>query len=277
MRPAVLLRLAFGLLAVDSVVASPCIPGTTTTAVTSAASTETSSDTAELTTSVASATSTTAESSIEASASSTVTQSSVETSASSIETTVSSATTDSTTTIGDTTTSTTSTAPTVTFSIVATGSGPVEGKGLQTYPRSNSVALFTNDFGGSSIRPFHIDAEGRLINDQGFYLCGYYQMINIALNAPAEVGTCDTEYPLAQAFLKCQETADLKLTCSIPAITCVAGGNPNDIFGMPTCEAAAGTWDSLYFADRGPGDVLHIGAANAGGDYSPIELTIQVV
>ncbi|KAL2669994.1 hypothetical protein Neosp_014873 [[Neocosmospora] mangrovei] len=247
--------------------------GTTTTAVGSTTSTETSSATAESTTSTV-----TAESSTETSVSSTDTQSSVEISTSSTSTeTSASATTDFTTTTGDMTASTTSTAPTVTFSIVAAGSGPVQGNGLQTYPNPNSVALFRTDIGGGdSVRPFHLDAEGRLINDQGFYLCGYYDAYGENLDAPAEVITCNDEYPLIQAFLKCQQTVGLKLTCSIPAITCVPG-DPNDFDETPTCEAAAGTWDNLYTSESGPGIALFIGIANAESYYDPVELGVQVV
>ncbi|KAI8674577.1 hypothetical protein NCS57_00355900 [Fusarium keratoplasticum] len=237
MRSALLLQLAFGLLAVDSAAASPCRPGTTTTAVTSTASYETSSSMAGSTTSVASSASSTTESSVETSASSTISEgisifsTTTETSASSAsETTASSSTTEATTT------STTSTAPTVTFSIVATGSGPVEGENLETYDRSNNVAVFGQSF-DTSARPFYIDAQGRLINDQDFYLCGFYDGSNETPNVPAEVGTCVDESPMARVFLKCQTTADLQLTCSIPAISCV--GDPNAFFGTdPICVPA---------------------------------------
>ncbi|RSL79542.1 hypothetical protein CEP52_017510 [Fusarium oligoseptatum] len=288
MRSAALLRLAFGLLAVDSVVAGPCIPPGTTTAVTSTASTEASSTTAESTTSTV-----TTESSVETSASSTVSQSSAETSSStvSVETSASStvteistssatettATTDSITSTGDMTTSTTSTAPTPTFSILAVGGGAVEGNNLLSYNLDNAFVLFRTDIGsGNSARPYHIDSQGRLVNDQGFYLCGYYEPDNTDLERPAVVVTCNNEYPLTRSFLTCQQTTDLKVTCSIPAITCVPG-DPNDPWSEPDCQAAAGTWDNLYTAEVGPGIGVHIGPPNAANYYVPVEFGIQIV
>ncbi|KAJ4201604.1 hypothetical protein NW767_006691 [Fusarium falciforme] len=256
------------------------------------------------TTSLASSASSTTKSSAETSASSTVSQSSVETSSSTAstetsassttsdgtsisstatetsassasETTASSSTTDFTTTTAATTTSTTSTAPAVTFSIVATGSGPVEGENLETYDRSNSVAVFGQSF-DSSARPFSIDTQGRLINDQNFYLCGFYDGSDDTPNVPAEVGTCVDESPMARVFLKCQSTADLQLTCSIPAISCV--GDPNAFPGTdPTCVPADGTWGNFYVLEIGPGEVLYIGDSNAPSYYNPLGLSIQEV
>ncbi|RSL68865.1 hypothetical protein CEP53_002409 [Fusarium sp. AF-6] len=279
MRSTVLLRLAFGLLAVDSVVAGPCIPPGTTTAVTSTASTEASSTATEPTSSTV-----TTESSVETS-SSTVSQSSAETSASSTATEISTssatettATTDSTTTTGDMTTSTTSSAPTPTFSLVAIGGGDVSGNSLKSYDADDAFVLFRTDIGGgNSIRPYHIDSQGRLVNDQGFYLCGYYEPINEDLDHPAIVVTCNSEVPVYRAFLTCQLAADLKVTCSIPAIACVPG-DPNDPWSEPDCQATAGTWDNLYTAAAGPGIGLEIGPPNAGNDYEiPVELGYQEV
>ncbi|RSL84306.1 hypothetical protein CEP51_004015 [Fusarium floridanum] len=271
MRSAALLRLAFGLLAVDSVVAGPCIPPGTTTAVTSTASTEASSTTAESTSSTV-----TTESSVETS-SSTVSQSSTETSSStiSVETT---ATTDSTTTTGDMTTSTTSSAPTPTFSLVAIGGGAVSGNSLKSYDADNAFVLFRTDIGGgNSIRPYHIDSQGRLVNDQGFYLCGYYEAVNGDLDRPAIVVTCNSETPVYRSFLTCQLAADLKVTCSIPAIACVPG-DPNDPWSEPDCQETAGTWDNLYTTEAGPGIGLEIGPPNIGNDYEiPVELGYQEV
>ncbi|KAH7228419.1 hypothetical protein B0J15DRAFT_411234 [Fusarium solani] len=271
MRSALLLQLAFGLLAVDSAAASPCRPVETSVSSTvSQSSVETSS-----TTSVISTTS------IETSASSTtsdgtsISSTTTETSASSSSETNTSSSTIGFTTTEATTTSTTSTAPTVTFSIVATGSGPVEGENLETYDRSDSVAVFGQSF-DSSARPFYIDAQGRLINDQDFYLCGFYDGSNDTPNVPAEVGTCVDEYPMARVFLKCQTTADLQLTCSIPAISCV--GDPNAFpWTDPTCVPADGTWGNFYVVETGPGEVLCIGDSNAPSYYNPLGLSIQEV
>ncbi|KAF4986283.1 hypothetical protein FDECE_16033, partial [Fusarium decemcellulare] len=279
MRSAVLLRVALGLLVVDSAVAGPCRPTTSMTisALTSSASVDTSSATSvEPTASVASATSSSStESSVETSESSTATstvstetsaftesESSTETSASSTasvemssfttsqsstETSASSASTDYTTSTTTETTSTTSTAPEITFSIAATGSGPAAGKGLHTYNHDQTAALFdfSPDFsasiGNPEVRPFNIDGEGRLINDQGWYLCGTYDLTSDLLDAPAVVSTCNSpgEPPLGRVFLRCQVTVNYKLTCSIPALTCVAPATP---LLDPTCETGTGTW-----------------------------------
>ncbi|KAJ3540211.1 hypothetical protein NM208_g5165 [Fusarium decemcellulare] len=284
MRFSVLFRVALGLLAVESAVAGPCRPTTsmTTSALTSSASTETSSATSvESTTSLASATSSAStEDSVETSESSTATSTvSVDTSTSTVsesstETSTSSATTDFTTTTTTETTSTTSTAPEITFSIAASGSGPVAGKSLYTYTREEFPALFDYNSDAGSLpeaRSYHIDSEGRLINDQGWYLCGVYDTRN---NLPAEACTCKTEAPLRRAFLKCQVTADYKLTCSIPSLTCVA---PDFFFDPPICTTSTDTWTHLTSRNRGTvGTALCIGDGNAPSNYSPLELSVMV-
>ncbi|KAH7228417.1 hypothetical protein B0J15DRAFT_411237 [Fusarium solani] len=280
MRSVIFLRLALGLLAVDSAVAGPCRISETTLAGTSTVSVDTSSVSSvesstfvESSSSVDSATSSaTASSSVEISASSTVT--SVETSASptftesSVETSASSATT-------TTTTPTNSTesvwVPIPTFSVLATGQGPVEGKGLRTSNADSFSASFDPDF-GLEVRPFTIDDQGRMINDQGWYLCGQYAGTIYDPNAPAEVVTCDSEQPLTRAFLTCAQTEDRKVTCSIPAIICEA--QPGDLF-FATCEPAPGTWDNLYTRNVGPGYVLNIGDSSAPDYYYPIELSVE--
>lgn len=137
------------------------------------------------------------------------------------------------------------------------------------------MAVFGQSF-DTSARPFYIDAQGRLINDQDFYLCGFYDGSNETPNVPAEVGTCVDESPMARVFLKCQTTADLQLTCSIPAISCV--GDPNAFFGTdPICVPADGTWGNFYVMEIGPGEVLYIGDSNAPSYYNPLGLGIQEV
>ncbi|KAH7254316.1 uncharacterized protein BKA55DRAFT_539148 [Fusarium redolens] len=196
MRSAIHLRLAYGLLAIGSAVASPCKPPTTTSAATPGAATETS-----LVTSVASTTEDVS------ATSSAVVESSVETSVSSAETTASSTeAADSSITIETSATSaaeTTSTAPIPTFTMFASGSNAVAGRSLQSYGRDNAVVVFdpATDEDNPSVRQYSIDSQGRLVNDLGWFLCGYYSVTNEEVNKPATVVTCHSETPSQTAFL----------------------------------------------------------------------------
>ncbi|EWG38492.1 hypothetical protein FVEG_01694 [Fusarium verticillioides 7600] len=202
MRSPTVLRLAFCLLTAGYTIASPCKPSSvaTTYARSSAISTGTSSET-----SFASSTDQPATTSVlSESVTGTYPSSSVELSTSIIsqisETTAESSTIESTTaeptTIKSTTTtagaSTTETIPVPTFSLFATGQGPVEEEGVHTYDNDGSVAVFDPSpiFGDASVRPYTIDSQGRLVNDQGFFLCGFYIATNVNLDSPASVGTC---------------------------------------------------------------------------------------
>ncbi|KAM6527404.1 hypothetical protein FSOLCH5_003473 [Fusarium solani] len=125
------------------------------------------------------------------SASSTSTESSVETSASS----ATDSTIATTATVAPTTSTEPAWVPIPTFSVLATGQGPVEGKGLRTSNADSFSASFDPDF-GLEVRPFTIDDQGRIINDQGLYLCGQHAGTVYDPNVPAEVVTCDSEQPL---------------------------------------------------------------------------------
>ncbi|KAJ4201603.1 hypothetical protein NW767_006690 [Fusarium falciforme] len=221
----------------------------------------------------------TASSSVETSASSTVT--SVETSASStstessVETSASSAITDSKIATTTTTTPTTSTepgwVPIPTFSVLATGQGPVEGKSLRTSNLDSFSASFDRDF-GLEVRPFAIDDQGRMINNQGWYLCGQYAGTVYNPNVPAEVVTCDSEQPLPRAFLTFAQSEDRKVTCSIPAV--IREAQPADLF-FATYEPAPGTWNNLYTSNIGSASVLNIGDSSAPDYYYHIELNVE--
>ncbi|KAG5659909.1 hypothetical protein KAF25_003431 [Fusarium avenaceum] len=278
MRSVSLFRVAFGLLAVEHVAASPCKPIlTATSAATSVVSTETSlvsslgSATIATTTSVASATSAAA------------TDSSAETTDSSatLETSTASISIESVaTTTAVPTTQTTSAEPMPTFTILATGQGPVEGKGLQTFPYDNALVAFDAPPGGNpdlnaKVLPFTIDSQGRLVNTAGYFLCGLYSPTNFLLDAPAAVTTCHEETPLQRVFLTCKLTTELKVQCSIPAVTCVSTGDAP--WDFPTCQAASGTWGVLSTYIRGPGYVLFIGNENTPSYYNRLELGAQKV
>ncbi|KAL6918278.1 hypothetical protein FSST1_009773 [Fusarium sambucinum] len=276
MRSVTLFRVAFGLLAVDFVAASPCKP--LSSVATSDGPTETSlissiesATTIETATSAASITSTAAA------------ESSVETSEPLVaqETSATSNTIEViTTTTAAPTTETTSAEPMPTFTVLATGSGPMTGRGLQTYPYDNAMAAFDAPPGGNpdlnaKVSPFTIDSQGRLVNSLGWFLCGYYSPMNFMLDAPAVVTTCHVEIPLQRVFLTCKLTAELKVQCSIPAVKCVSTGDAP--WDFPTCSAAAGTWGVFSTAIKGPGHVLHIGNDNPPDYYDRLELNIQKV
>jgi hypothetical protein len=155
----------------------------------------------------------------------------------------------------------------------------MEGRSLQSYPAAGNVVVFDPPANQGSFpavpRPFTIDKEGRIVNDMGLFLCGYYITYGSG-NLPAEVGTCDSEFELQRAFLICKLAAGDKVTCEIPAISCVAE-NPNDIFADAVCEKAAGSWSTLSIRITGPGHVLHIGPEDAPSYYERTELGIQRV
>ncbi|EWZ00281.1 hypothetical protein FOYG_00164 [Fusarium oxysporum NRRL 32931] len=298
MRSIIHLRLAFGLLAIGSAVASPCKPLSATTtsgaisvAVTAATSTETS-----LATSIASTTedgdatsSTVVESSTETSVSSAETSaSSAETSDSSItvETSAASATTDYTTetttaepTTTDLTTTaaeTTSSAAIPTFTMFASGSNAVADRSLQSYNRGSTVAVFdpATDDDNPSTRPYSIDSQGRIVNDLGWFLCGYYGATNEELNKPATVVTCHSETPLQTAFLTCELSGSFGVECSVPAISCVSSGSADM---PPTCVAATGTWSLNSVGTRAFGHTWQIGSSDTPANYERMTMSVREV
>jgi hypothetical protein len=128
----------------------------------------------------------------------------------------------------------------------------------------------------AKVLPFTIDSQGRLVNNAGFFLCGYYSATSSQLDAPAVVTTCHVETPLQRVFLTCKLTAELKVQCSIPAVSCVSTGEAP--WSIPACQAASGTWGVLSTFVRGPGHVLHIGSDNKTPDYyDRLELGVQKV
>ncbi|PCD42834.1 hypothetical protein AU210_005359 [Fusarium oxysporum f. sp. radicis-cucumerinum] len=291
MRSIIHLRLACGLLAIGSAVASPCKPLSATTtsgaisvAVTAATSTETS-----LATSVASTTedgeatsSTVVGSSTETSASSAETSGSsitVETSAASATTefTTETTTAEPTTTVLTTTAAeTTSSAAIPTFTMFASGSNAVAGRSLQSYNRGSTVAVFdpATDDDNPSTRPYSIDSQGKIVNDLGWFLCGYYGATNEELNKPATVVTCHSETPLQTAFLTCELSGTFGIECSVPAISCVSSGSTNM---PPTCVAATGTWSLNSVGVRAFGHTWQIGSSDTPANYERMTMSIREV
>ncbi|KAF5684327.1 hypothetical protein FCIRC_4031 [Fusarium circinatum] len=300
------LRVAFALLAISSAAASPCIASLvisaattsgaisatiTSTAVTSDASGETS-----LVTSVASTTedeSATSSTVVESSTKTIV--SSAETSASSVETSDSSiiietsaatttteataetttaepTTTDATTTVAETTSST----AIPTFTMFASGSNAVAGRSLQTYNRDGTVAVFdpATDDDNPSVRQYFIDAQGRLVNDLGWFLCGYYGATNDELNKPATVAVCHSETTLQTAFLTCELDGPFAIECSVPAMSCVSSGSASM---PPTCIPTTGYWRLNSVGVRPFGHTWQIGGSDTPDKYERMIMSIREV
>ncbi|PNP74115.1 hypothetical protein FNYG_12559 [Fusarium nygamai] len=295
------LRLAMGLLAIGSAVASPCKPSTTTSAATSAtiisttvtseASTETSfANSLASTTEDGEATSSTVvESSTETFASSAETSaSSADASVSSVtvETSVASTTADSTTettTAEPTTTDvtstvveTTSSAAIPTFTMFASGSNAVAGSSLETYNRDGTLAIFdpATEDDNPSARQYSIDSQGRIVNDLGWYLCGYYGATNEELNKPATVVTCHSETPLQTAFLTCELSGPFGIECSVPAMSCVSSGSASM---PPTCIPTTGTWSVNSVGVRAFGHTWQIGGSDTPATYERMAMSIREV
>ncbi|KAG5747110.1 hypothetical protein H9Q72_010309 [Fusarium xylarioides] len=167
--------------------------------------------------------------------------------------------------------SSTETNPEPTFSLFATGQSPIEGDGLHTYDNDGSVAVFDPSpiFGDASVRPYTIDSQGRLVNDQGFFLCGFYIATNVNLDSPASIGTC-TSSGTKKAFLNCQLTAELTISCSVPGQSCVS--NPN---GEPLCEETVEPWSVWSVGTVVVGHGLHIGPSDTPDSFDRIGLRVE--
>ncbi|KAI1030163.1 hypothetical protein LB504_010451 [Fusarium proliferatum] len=302
MRSVIHLRVAFGLLAIGSAVASPCKPPsvTTTSAVTSATISTTVTSDASTEASVSTSFASTTED--EGATSSTVVESSTETFVYSTETSASSAetsdasitvetstasatttyttevttaeptTTDATTTIAETTSS----AAIPTFTMFASGSNAIAGRSLETYNRDGTVAVFdpATEDDNPSARPYSIDSQGRIVNDLGWFLCGYYGATNEELNRPATVVTCHSETPLQKAFLTCELSDPFGIECSVPAMSCVSSGSSS--MG-PTCIPTAGTWSLASVGVRAFGHTWLIGSSDTPATYERMTMSIREV
>jgi hypothetical protein len=153
------------------------------------------------------------------------------------------------------------------------------GRGLQTIPQNDAYAAFDAPVGSNpdwsfSVRSFTLDSRGRLVNDLGWFLCGLYSPQDDLLDAPAYVETCKEETPLERAFLTCKLGTDLKVKCSIPAVSCLPTGV---LFDPPVCQSAPGTWSVLSTGMAGPGHVLVIGNDATPDYYDRLELGVKEV
>ncbi|SCV36935.1 uncharacterized protein FFB14_06332 [Fusarium fujikuroi] len=291
MRSVIHLRVAFGLMAIGSAVASPCKPpsATTTAAVTSDASTEVSVSTsfASTTDDEGATSSTVVKSSTETFVYFTETSApSAETSDASItvETSAASATTDfttvtltaepTTTDVASTAAETTTSAAIPTFTMFASGSNAVAGRSLEIYNRDGTVAVFdpATEDDNPSAQPYSIDSQGRIVNDLGWFLCGYYGATNEELNRPATVVTCHSETALQTAFLTCQLSGPFGIECSVPAMSCVSSGSSSI---PPTCVPTTGTWSLNSVGVRAFGHTWLIGGSDTPATYERMTMSIR--
>ncbi|KAF9768925.1 hypothetical protein IL306_013717 [Fusarium sp. DS 682] len=283
MRSVIHLRLALGLLAIGSAVASPCKPISATT--TSDAISAATSDASTKTSLVTSLASTTEDVSATSSA---VVESSPETFALSAETSDASVTietsvisdttefsTEATTAEPTTTAAETSTAGAPTFTMFASGSNSVTGRSLYSYNRDQTIVLFdpATEDDNPSIRQYSIGSQGRLVNDQGWFLCGYYGATNDELNKPATVVVCHDENLPQTAFLTCA-VSGFEIQCEVPALACVSTGSP----GMPaTCVATPGSWSLVSVGTRPIGYTWQIGSSDTPAKYERMTMGIREV
>ncbi|KAF4986092.1 hypothetical protein FGRMN_10989 [Fusarium graminum] len=263
MKPNVIFGLAVNLVTVDFAVAGPCKPSSvgTTTAISSAASTEIPSSTSNESLETSTIETTT-------SAASSITSDATSTFFSSLETSAVSATAEPTTTTVASITEKTLTASIPTFTVVAIGESYVKDKSLAAFNQENLIVTFGTDT-GAEVYPYTIDALGRISNDQGWFLCGAYIGTYDTPNVPAVVVTCKTEIKMQREFLACDLTADHKLQCSIPAITCVADNQS----GTASCQPASGRWSQLSVPAQDKRTQLNIGdGSNMSTGSTIIEL-----
>ncbi|KAG9497459.1 hypothetical protein J7337_010320 [Fusarium musae] len=164
-------------------------------------------------------------------------------------------TTDATTTVAETTSS----AAIPTFTMFASGSNAVAGNSLETYDRDSTVAVFdpATEDDNPSARQYSIDSQGRIVNDLGWYLCGYYGATNEELNKPATVVTCHTQIALQTAFLTCELSGPFGIECSVPAMSC--------------------TWSLNSVGVRALGHTWQIGGSDTPANYERMTMSIREV
>ncbi|SPJ85448.1 uncharacterized protein FTOL_11229 [Fusarium torulosum] len=259
MKSDVLVRLATILLVTGFASAGPCKPTSakTTSAISSTASAETSLATSAETTPTEQFTSATSVTSFIAS-----------------DETSALFTTDLTSTAAAPTTETTSAAAISTFAFVASGESRVKDKSLATFDADDRTVLF-NAYPDSAVRTFTIDAQGRISDNLGRFLCSYYSDSYYDPNGPAVVGTCNSENRVQSFFLICRTSASLTVQCSIPARSCVP---VDEDLQSTLCEPAPGTWSQFFVSPPNILDYLLIGdGAHVSAGNTPIEMKAQPV
>jgi hypothetical protein len=183
-------------------------------------------------------------------------------------------TADLTSTAAAPTTETTSAAPISTFAFVASGESRVKDKRLATFDADDRTVLF-NSYPGSAVRTFTMDAQGKISDNLGRFLCSYYNDNYYDPNGPATVGTCTREDRVRSFFLTCGISASLTVRCSIPARSCVP---VDEELGSVLCEPAPGTWSQFFVSGPDVLDYLFIGdGSHVSTGKTPIEMRAQSV
>ncbi|KAM0297058.1 hypothetical protein ACHAPM_009927 [Fusarium culmorum] len=273
--------LAIGLVGVDSALAGPCKPQTSTTD----AGTSTSIDsTTQSRTATAGGTSTASSEALTETIATTLsseTTTAIITTSETEPTTVASGTTvaivtSSSETETTTTTEVTTTAPlaTPTFTIVG-GGGSVNGSPIKGVDGDGSIMLFNPERGNSRIRTFILSPDtGRLRDkDTRVSVCAYYGFAE-SPSDPAYFGFCqngNTGPGMVYDYLTC-EIANGKLACTAPKASC-SGDGDEDI----TCvsDPSSGVNNQFYYKyDAGNGDYLYI-SSGSPSSYTPVDIVAQ--
>ncbi|KAH7020310.1 hypothetical protein EDB80DRAFT_220945 [Ilyonectria destructans] len=136
--------------------------------------------------------------------------------------------------------------PIANFKIVAGGGpgSPMAGSVLQGNGRNTHSPMF-NPTGDMSPIAFTIEAgTGRVIQSNGLYLCGFY---SFQPNYPSELTNCPTEGTwdtIPYYFITCEQTADRKLVCSVPAVICTSYYSEEEI--VTSCIQTHDKFDQFY-------------------------------
>ncbi|EKJ79071.1 hypothetical protein FPSE_00672 [Fusarium pseudograminearum CS3096] len=275
--------LGVGLFGVDSALAGPCKPQTSTTDVGTSTSIDpiTQSGTATAgETSVVASSKTLTETIATTLSSETTTATIIPTSETETTTVVSGTTvaivTASSETETTTTAESTTTAPiaTPTFTIVG-GGGSVNGSPIKGIDQDGSIMLFNPERGSPRIRTFILDPDtGRLRDkDTGVYVCAYYGLAE-SPSDPAYFGFCqngNTGPGMVYDYLTC-EIVNGKLACTTPKASC-SGDGDEDI----TCvsDPSSGLNNQFYYKyDAGNGDYLYI-SSGSPSSYTPVDIVAQ--
>lgn len=173
-------------------------------------------------------------------------------------------TTTSTTSIAPTTTSTTSIVSTTTsetavsstsavppppanFRILAGGGtgSPAAGSVLHSNGQNTRSVMFSPVEAGLIPTTLTIETgTGHLIQSNGMYLCARYSFLpnyrSMLINCATEGVLDDIPY----SFITCEQTADSKLVCSVPAVSCTQYYSEDEL--VTSCLHGTGTFNQFY-------------------------------
>ncbi|KAH7276196.1 hypothetical protein B0J15DRAFT_558361, partial [Fusarium solani] len=272
MIPRASLLLALSLVCIESAIAGPCKPGTTSTLTSSSETESATSHTASSTTVVTTDSTTSGSGTDSTTASLTLTESSTESTTFLSTTSSVSVSSDSTTlstseasTSLSTQTSTTSTSPqpdSTGFNIIP-GSGSAASGFLKVRTLLGGEVYFNNPYTTYQTGVFVVSGATRRLIERGSQsICAYFR----TGRGYGDLNGCrpETDPDLRLVPLTCQLTASAKLQCSVPGKFCYYQGD------MLTCDDR-GTYSSLYLDTlSGAGYRVIIGPSDL--NWSPVEL-----